>query len=121
MSTILEANSLEQLFSLQGKTALVTGASRGLGQALAIGLAKAGADVVCSSSRVGGTDETRKQIEALGQKAYEVAADLSNSDAVLALADKAQTFTGKIDVLVNAGGTIARTPAVDFSYADLAW
>ena len=111
-------NIHDNLFSLQGKTVLVTGASRGLGQALAIGLAQAGADVVCSSSKTGGTAQTRKQIEALGQKAFEVAADLSDSEAVLALAEKAQTFTGQIDVLVNAGGTIARAPAVEFSFAD---
>ena len=114
----MSSTSSSQLFSLQGKTALVTGASRGLGQALAVGLAQAGADVVCSSSRVGGTDKTRALIEACGQRAFELAVDLSDSNAVIAMANKASDFTGQIDILVNAGGTIARTPAVDFSLSD---
>ncbi len=111
-------NPNTELFSLKGKTALVTGASRGLGQALAIGLAQAGATVVCSSSAVGGTKKTREKIELCGQLAFEVAADLSDANSVIAMAEMAESFTGTIDVLVNAGGTIARSPAVDFPFED---
>ncbi len=114
----MSSNSSSQLFSLQGKTALVTGASRGLGQALALGLAQAGADVICSSSRVGGTDKTRALIEACGQRAFELAVDLSDSQAVIAMANQAYECTGTVDILINAGGTIARTPAVDFPLSD---
>lgn len=102
------------MFSLAGKTALVTGASRGLGQALALGLARAGADIICSSSKPGGTAATQKQIQDLGQKSFEVCADLSNSDEVMKLAEAALALTGRVDILVNAGGTIARAPAVEF-------
>jgi 2-deoxy-D-gluconate 3-dehydrogenase len=115
---IMSNNQGTELFSLKGKTALVTGASRGLGQALAIGLAQAGAKVVCSSSAIGGTKKTREQIEMLGQQTFEVAADLSDANSVLALAGKAESFTGQVDILVNAGGTIARAPAVDFPLSD---
>lgn len=102
------------MFSLTGKIALVTGASRGLGQAMAIGLAQAGADVICSSSSAGGTDETRALIRDLGRNAYEVVADLADAESVTRLAEQALAITGKVDVLVNNGGTIERFPAVDF-------
>lgn len=106
------------LFSLNGKTALVTGASRGLGQALAIGFAQAGATVICSSSKAGGTSETRKIIEEMGQTSFELAVDLSNSEAVAELAEQALSLSGSVDVLLNAGGTIARAPAVEFAIED---
>jgi len=107
-------DSVQNIFSLKGKTALVTGASRGLGQAIAVGLAQAGADVICCSSRIGGTDETAALIEQQGQKAFCLAADLSQADAVRDLVSKAYDKVNNIDVLVNNGGTIARYPAVDF-------
>ena len=106
------------LFSLAGKTAVVTGASRGLGQALAIGFAQAGATVICSSSKAGGTAKTREIITAMGQTSYELAVDLSKSDAVEAFAKQVLSVTGSVDILLNAGGTIARSPAVDFPLED---
>lgn len=108
----------KELFSLKGKIALVTGASRGLGQALAIGMAQAGADVVCSSSAAGGTAGTREKIEDLGRATYEVTADLSDSDSVIALAETAETLAGRVDILINAGGTISRAPAVDYPLSE---
>ena len=100
-------------FSLEGKRALVTGASRGLGQEIAVALAEAGADVVCASSRRSGTDETAAFIHAAGREAWQVEADLADRAAVLAMADEAERLAGPIDVLVNNGGTIRRHPAVD--------
>jgi 2-deoxy-D-gluconate 3-dehydrogenase len=105
-------------FSLEGKRALVTGSSRGLGKAMAIALAEAGADVVCSSSKVGGADDTAKCIESLGRRAWQVSADLADRQAVLRMAADAQSQAGAIDILVNNGGTIARQPAVDYSEAE---
>lgn len=102
------------LFSLLGKTVLVTGASRGLGQAMAVGLAKSGADVICSCSSAGGSSKTQGLIRETGQKAYEIIADLSDAESVRSLAAQALSITGRVDVLVNNGGTIARYPAVDF-------
>ena len=102
------------LFSVKNKVALVTGASRGLGQAIAIGLAKAGATVICSSSRKGGTDKTLEAIKKAGGKGIGIAANLSKRKSVVKLYEKAIAKAGRIDVLVNNGGTIARFPAVDF-------
>ena len=98
------------LFSIKNKVALVTGASRGLGQAIAIGLAKAGATVICSSSRKGGTDKTLKAIKKNGGKGFGIAADLSKRKSVVKLYEKAIVKTEQIDILVNNGGTIARFP-----------
>ncbi|MFS1701854.1 glucose 1-dehydrogenase [Aestuariibacter sp. GS-14] len=102
-------------FSLAGKRALVTGASRGIGQAMAIALAEAGADVICASSGAGGCDHTVEQINSLGTvRAEQVYADLSDMQAVEAMAEQALALWGGIDILVNNGGTIYREPAVTF-------
>jgi len=111
--------SVTESFSLDGKRAVVTGSSRGLGKAMAIALAEAGADVVCASSKPGGADETAKCVESLGRKAWTVSADLADRQAVLRMAEDAQREAGAIDILVNNGGTIARQPAVD--YAEPEW
>lgn len=105
-------------FSLEGRRALVTGASRGLGQAIAVALAGAGADVVCASSRRSGTDETAALVHAAGRQAWQVEADLADRAAVLAMADEAERLAGRIDVLVNNGGTIRRHPAAEHSLDD---
>ena len=105
--------SLMARFSLAGKRALVTGASRGLGQAIAVGLAEAGADVVCASTQRSGTDETAAYVRAAGRQAWQVQADLADRAAVLAMADDAERAAGSIDILVNNGGTISRHPAAD--------
>jgi 2-deoxy-D-gluconate 3-dehydrogenase len=108
--------SFPTLFSLDGRRALVTGASRGLGRAIAEGLAAAGADVLCASSRPGGAADTVAAVRALGREAWEVSADLADRDAVLAMADDAERLAGgTVDVLVNNAGTIRRRPAVDYT------
>ncbi|HEX8359066.1 MAG TPA: 2-dehydro-3-deoxy-D-gluconate 5-dehydrogenase KduD [Longimicrobium sp.] len=105
--------AMMERFSLAGKRALVTGASRGLGQAIAVGLAEAGADVVCASSHRSGTDDTAAYIHAAGRQAWQVEGDLADRAAVLAMADDAERLAGRIDILVNNGGTISRHPALD--------
>jgi 2-dehydro-3-deoxy-D-gluconate 5-dehydrogenase len=102
------------LFSLEGKRALVTGASRGLGRAIAEGLAEAGADVVCASTALAGTADTAAAIRALGREAWQAEGDLADRDSVLALAEDAERQAGRIDILVNNGGTIRRHPAADY-------
>src|SRR5690625_3133145 len=87
------------LFSLQGKRALVTGASRGLGRAMAESLAAAGADVVCSSSRKSGTDETAAAVKALGREVWQIAADLSSTEGAHRLVDEVTEAVGHIDIL----------------------
>ena len=102
--------SILESFSLAGRRALITGASRGLGRAMAVALAEAGADVVCASSKPGGADDTAATIRALGRQAWTVAADLADRAQIAAMANE----TGHVDILVNNGGSIARHPAVDF-------
>jgi 2-deoxy-D-gluconate 3-dehydrogenase len=106
------------LFSLDGCRALVTGASRGLGRAMAEALAGAGADVICASSRPGGARETADSVRALGRTSWEVSADLGDRDAVAAMAAHAERAAGRIDILVNNAGTIRRQSASDYSLAD---
>lgn len=101
-------------FDLTNKTALVTGASRGIGQALATGLASAGARVICASSRAGGCDDTVAQIRDNGGEAAALSANLSDADATQALAEEALSVYGGVDILLNNGGTIFRAPATDF-------
>ncbi len=107
-------------FSLEGETAMVTGASRGLGQAIAISIAEAGANVICVSSRPGGAAGTAATIRKLGREAWEVAADLSVRDAVQSLADEAEKVAGGggIGILVNNAGTIRRSAAKDYPLDD---
>lgn len=104
----------EDLFSLKNKTAIVTGASRGLGQAIAVGLAKAGALVICSSSRKGGCDSTISLIKEFGGQVFEIAANLSERKEVENLIQESLKIAPKIDILVNNGGTIERFPALEF-------
>lgn len=104
------------LFSLEGKTALVTGVSRGLGQAMAVALARAGADIVGVGPR--GLGETRDRIEAEGRRVYEIRADLGEGDAAADVAREAVAAFGKVDILVNNAGIIRLSPAEEHSMED---
>jgi 2-dehydro-3-deoxy-D-gluconate 5-dehydrogenase len=103
-------------FKLNGKTAIVTGASRGLGKAMAIGLAEAGADValVASSS----TDDAAKSIRALGRRVCQIQANLLDADAVPRIVDGTVRELGGIDILVNNAGTIRRAGVLEFNEKD---
>ncbi len=91
--------------NLIGKVALVTGASRGIGQATAIGLAKAGADIVVNFiGNEAVAQETVEAIEALGRKAIKIKADVGNAEDVQAMVDEAVAAFGHIDILVNNAG-----------------
>lgn len=105
-------------FSLDGRTALVTGASRGLGRAMALALAEAGANVVCVSSKPGGVFETAEAIRKLGRTAWELACDVADREQLAAMADAAEHAAGDLEILVNNAGTIRRRPAVDYSLED---
>lgn len=105
-----------KIFDLTGKTALVTGASGGLGRGIALGLAEAGADVVCAS--FSSSQETADLITALGRKASVIESDLSNHSKLQGMFDEALKLTGKVDILVNNAGIIRRTPAKDHSEKD---
>lgn len=103
-------------FTLNGKVALVTGASRGLGQGMAVGLAEAGADVI--GAGISDMTGTRKQVEALGRKFFEIKADLSQPAAAKQLVSDAVSAAGQIDILVNNAGIIRRFEAENFSDDD---
>jgi 2-dehydro-3-deoxy-D-gluconate 5-dehydrogenase len=107
---------LEQ-FRLDGKTALVTGASAGLGSAMAIALAEAGADVVCHGNSHS-AKQTCTQIEKLGRRAVAIQADLSQSGAAEQLFNNAEQFA-PVDIVVNNAGIIRRAEAID--YPDQDW
>ncbi|MDO5737196.1 MAG: 2-dehydro-3-deoxy-D-gluconate 5-dehydrogenase KduD [Propionibacteriaceae bacterium] len=106
-------------FSLDGKVALVTGATRGLGQAMAIALAEAGADVALVGSSKP-ADDTAGKIHALGRRTLSLTCDLSKASVadLAKLVDDVVAEFGRIDILVNNAGIIRRTPAKDFSETD---
>jgi len=106
-------------FKLDGKVALVTGASSGLGQAIAIALAEAGADIACHARSAGKADETAARIESIGRRTVTVAGDMADKAAPVRIVEETIAHFGKIDILINNAGTIARAPAVD--YLDDAW
>lgn len=104
-------------FSLAGKVAIVTGASRGLGQGMAVGLAEAGADVVAVASG-DGVQETAEKIRALGRKCVAIKADLISIEPIPGIIEKTLQEFGKLDILINCAGIIRRAPAIEFSEKD---
>jgi 2-deoxy-D-gluconate 3-dehydrogenase len=107
---------LAELFSLEGRTALVTGARTGLGRAVAVGLAGAGADVVLLGHG-GDFSAVREEIEAYGRSAYVANVDLGRPENVAAQAE-AILADRQVDILVNNAGIIRRADAVEHSYDD---
>jgi NAD(P)-dependent dehydrogenase (short-subunit alcohol dehydrogenase family) len=106
-----------RMFDLTGKKALVTGASRGIGRAIALGLATAGADVALAARDGGQLDAVRAEIEATGRRAVVLPTDVSDGDAVRAMVDQAREGLGALDVLVNnAGGSSFMGPFTDMRF-----
>jgi len=103
---------------LQGKIALVTGSGRGLGAYMAVGLAKAGADIVVTSRTKAECDRTAAQIRELGRKAVVVTADVSKLSEITRVVDTAVGEFGKLDILVNNAGTNRRVRALDYCEDD---
>jgi 2-deoxy-D-gluconate 3-dehydrogenase len=103
-------------FSLAGRVAVVTGANTGLGQAMAIALAQAGADIV-AVARSSAAD-TLASIKQTGRRGFEISADLSDKGAATAVIDAAVLQAGRVDILVNNAGIIRRADALDFTEAD---
>jgi len=107
---------MNSIFDLSDKVALITGASTGLGAAIAIGFADGGADLVLVDRS--GSPETSEKIRALGRKVLTLKADLSSISPIGMIIEKTIKEFGKIDILVNNAGTIRRTPSIDFSEKD---
>jgi 2-dehydro-3-deoxy-D-gluconate 5-dehydrogenase len=105
-------------FSLDGRVALVTGAARGLGQGIALGLAEAGADIAALD--VVSLDETGKKVSALGRGFHALEVDLRKTRAELAarVVGECVAELGRLDILVNNAGIIRRAPALEFDEDD---
>ena len=93
------------LFSLDNKVALITGGSRGIGRATAIGFAKAGADVVVASRKLPDLEKVADEIKGLGRKTLAVSTHIGRMDQICNLVNKVTREFGKIDILVNNAGT----------------
>lgn len=108
----------ESLFSVASKNVLITGASRGIGQALAVGFASAGATVYCAASRPNGAENTVDQINSAGGKAVAMHADLSSETEIRAMMAEIFEQAGNLDICVNNGGTISRFPSAEYPYSE---
>ncbi len=101
-----------QLFSLEGKIAVITGGTSGIGRALSLGLAEAGANVVATARRQTQVDETAAEIEALGRQTLRLASDVCDRASLeQVLAAVLERFR-KVDILINCAGRIKRTPTL---------
>ncbi len=107
-----------QQFSLEGKVAVVTGGTSGIGLALSLGLADAGADVVATARRQQQVAATAREIEARGRKTIRIAADVGNRASLENLLAGTLAAFGKVDILVNCAGMIKRTPTIDLAEAE---
>lgn len=103
-------------FRLDGRVAIVTGTSRGLGQAIAVGLAEAGADVALVHRSDG--SETEERIQALGRRCLTLRADLADQQSLTRIVDETVAKLGGIDILVNNAGIIRRAPLTEFTEQD---
>ncbi|MGQ9369310.1 2-dehydro-3-deoxy-D-gluconate 5-dehydrogenase KduD [Azospirillum sp. ST 5-10] len=103
-------------FDLSGKVALVTGANTGIGQAIAVALATAGADIAAVD--IAPLDETRERVTAAGRRFHAMKADLTSIAPVQGLVDETLANFAQLDILVNNAGLIRRADAVDFTEAD---
>jgi NAD(P)-dependent dehydrogenase (short-subunit alcohol dehydrogenase family) len=106
------------LFDLRGRVALVTGGAGGLGRAIAVGLAAAGAHVAIADTAQDRADEVLAEIEPHGRKALALPVDVTDARSVQAATDRLMSEFGRIDILVNSHGITRRMPSVDFPEAE---
>ncbi len=104
-----------QLFDLTGRVAIMTGAGRGLGRTMALGLAAAGADLALASRTASELESLVEEVQALGRRAIAVPTDVTSPDACEALVQAAITRLGRLDIMVNNAGTNVRKSALDIT------
>ena len=103
------------IFPLTNKVAVITGGTSGIGRALSLGLAQAGADVIATARRQQQVDETAAAIEASGRKTLRIASDVCDRSSLESVLTSALAAFGKVDILINCAGRIKRTPSIDLS------
>ena len=103
------------LFDLTDRTAVVVGGTSGIGRAIAIGLADAGADVIPTGRRANLAEEVAREVESRGRRSLVMTTDVSDTHSIQALADATIEEFGKVDILVNAAGYTIRRPTLDVS------
>ena len=103
-------------FDLKGQAAIITGANTGLGQAIAVALAEAGADIIAVGRSA--MDETATKIAPLGRRFHAIRADLSTTEPCAHIIEETQAIFGRCDILINNAGIIRRNDAIDFSEED---
>ena len=108
----------ENVFDLTGRVAVVTGASRGLGQYLGRALARAGADLVITSRHLADLQDFKAEVEGLGRRAVPLELDLRDQESVRTIAERAGEHFDKVDVLVNNAGCNVRKPALNITWED---
>ncbi|HMD75880.1 MAG TPA: glucose 1-dehydrogenase [Terracidiphilus sp.] len=108
----------KNLFDLSGRVAVVTGGTTGLGHAIALGMAEAGADVVASARRLDLVEKAAAEIEALGRRSLRVTSDVLDRASLVALHDAVIQEFGKVDILVNAAGITHKGPTLEVEEAD---
>jgi 2-deoxy-D-gluconate 3-dehydrogenase len=109
---------VRQLFGLDGKIAIVTGASRGIGRDIALALARAGADLALVARDREQLEEVRREVERIGRRAFPVALDLTEDGAAARMADQVHDHFGTIDILVNNAGMNIPKPALEVERQD---
>ncbi len=108
----------KSIFDLSGKTAVVIGGTTGIGHALSLGLADAGADVVATSRRLEEVEKTAAEIEARGQRTLRLVSDVKDRATLVGLRDAVLAEFGKVDILINCAGTTKKGPTLTFGEED---
>jgi NAD(P)-dependent dehydrogenase (short-subunit alcohol dehydrogenase family) len=104
--------------ALTGKSAVVIGGTSGIGRAIALGLAEAGADVAPTSRRADQVEATAREVEALGRRSLRATSDVTDRASLQGVLDAAVKTFGKVDILVNSAGRTKKAPTIDFSEKD---
>jgi gluconate 5-dehydrogenase len=114
----MSADTSQNIFDLTGRTAIVTGTSRGLGQYFARAVAKAGADLILTSRKREDLAAFEKEIQSLGRRAVSLELDVRNQQSIEKFAQDAESAFGHLDILVNNAGCNVRKPALDVTWDD---